>query len=112
MIIERLTRALVVAAAVVRRSVAKSPGTFAVGWRPPPSESDVASVAYDLRTNLDQLLLQARQRPVLDRLGRRQYPQKISEIVGECMNQGVAVRTGLSDSSRTRSRRMSDELES
>ena len=35
-------------------------------------EGDVAAVADDLGADLDQLLLQARQRPVLDRLGRRQ----------------------------------------
>src|SRR5215831_3824101 len=35
----RLTRALVAAAVVVPRSAAKSPGTFAVGWRPRPSGS-------------------------------------------------------------------------
>jgi len=34
--IERLMLARVVAAAVVRRSAAVSPGTFVVGWRPPP----------------------------------------------------------------------------
>src|SRR6266536_3596285 len=38
MTIAGLTLALVAAAAVVPRSAAKSPGTFAVGWRPPPSE--------------------------------------------------------------------------
>ena len=36
-----------------------------------------------LRADLDQLLLRARQRPVLDRLGRRQRAQEIAEIVGE-----------------------------
>ena len=35
--IERLTPALVAAAAVVPRSAAKCPGTLAVGWRPRPS---------------------------------------------------------------------------
>lgn len=33
-------------------------------------EGDIAAVADDLRADLDQLLLQARQRPILDRLGR------------------------------------------
>src|ERR1700731_1781672 len=37
----------------------------------------------DLRTDLDQLLLQAGQRPVFDRLGRRQCAQEVAEIVGE-----------------------------
>ena len=48
-------------------------------------EGDIAAVADDLRADLDQLLLQARQRPVLDRLGRRQRAQEIAEIVGERM---------------------------
>jgi hypothetical protein len=42
-------------------------------------EGDVAAVADDLRADLDQLFLQARQRPVLDRLGRRQRAQEIAE---------------------------------
>jgi hypothetical protein len=66
----RLTRALVVTAAVVPRSIAKSPGTFAVGGDLGHLKGDIASVAHHLRAHLDQLLLQARQRPVLDRLGR------------------------------------------
>src|SRR5208282_6797029 len=57
--------ALVVAAAVVPQSAAKSLGTSAVGWRPPPSgRQHIASLADHLRTDLDQLLPQARQRPV------------------------------------------------
>jgi hypothetical protein len=36
--IERFMLARVVAAAVVPRSAAESPGTFVVGWRPPPWE--------------------------------------------------------------------------
>ena len=35
-------------------------------------ERDVAGVADDLRADLDQLLFQRRQRPILDRFGRRQ----------------------------------------
>ncbi len=42
-------------------------------------------MADDLRTDLDQLLLQARQRPVFDRLGRRERAQEIAEIVGQRM---------------------------
>jgi hypothetical protein len=38
-------------------------------------------VADDLRADLDQLLFEARQRPVLDRLGRRQRAQEIPDIV-------------------------------
>ena len=43
------------------------------------------TVAHDLCADLDQLVLQARQRPVFDRLRRRQRAQEISEIVGERM---------------------------
>ena len=39
----------------------------------------------DLRADLDELLLQTRQRPILDRLRRRQRAQKIAEIVGQRM---------------------------
>jgi hypothetical protein len=42
-------------------------------------------VAHHLRADLDQLVLQGRQRPVLDRLRRRQRAQEIAEVVGECM---------------------------
>ena len=48
-------------------------------------EGNIASVADHLRTDLDQLLLQARQRPVFDWLGRRQRAQEIAEIVGQRM---------------------------
>src|SRR5215813_6169312 len=48
-------------------------------------EDNIAAVAHHLRADLDQLVLRARQRPVLDRLRRRQRPQEIAEIVGECM---------------------------
>ena len=40
-------------------------------------------MADDLRADLDQLLFQAGQRPVLDRLGRRQRAQEVADIVGE-----------------------------
>jgi len=39
-------------------------------------------VAHDLGADLDQLFLQARQRPVLNRLGCRQRAQEIAKIVG------------------------------
>ena len=42
-------------------------------------------MAHHLCADLDQLLLQARQRPVLDRFGRRQRAQEIAEIVGQRM---------------------------
>ena len=48
-------------------------------------ESDIATVADDLGANLDQLFLQAGQRPVPDRLGCGQSPQEVAEIVGEGM---------------------------
>jgi hypothetical protein len=42
-------------------------------------------MANDLRADLDQLLLEARQRPIFDRLGRRQRAQEVAEIVGQRM---------------------------
>ena len=48
-------------------------------------ESDIAPMADDLRADLNQLFLQARQRPILDRFGRRQRAQEVAEIVGECI---------------------------
>ncbi len=48
-------------------------------------ESDIAAAADDLRADLDRLFLQARQRPVPDRFGRRQRAQEIAEIVGQRM---------------------------
>ncbi len=46
-------------------------------------EGNIAAVAYELGADLDQLLLQAGQRPVLDRLGRRQRAQDVAEVVGQ-----------------------------
>ncbi len=40
-------------------------------------------MAHDFRADLDQLFLEARQRPILDRVGRRQRAQEIAEIIGE-----------------------------
>jgi hypothetical protein len=48
-------------------------------------EGDIAAVADDLRSDLDQLFLEARQRPILNRLGRRQRAQEVTEIVGKRM---------------------------
>ena len=48
-------------------------------------EDNIAAVAHDFRTDLDQLVLQTRQRPVVDRLRRRQRAQEIAEVVGERM---------------------------
>ena len=46
-------------------------------------EGNIAAVADELGADLDQLLLQAGQRPVLDRLRRRQGTQEVTEIVGQ-----------------------------
>jgi hypothetical protein len=42
-------------------------------------------VAHDFCADLDQLLLESRQRPVFDRLRRRQGSQEVAEIIGERM---------------------------
>ena len=42
-------------------------------------------MAHHLRADLDQLLLQARQRPVLDRLRCCKRAEKVAKIVGERM---------------------------
>ena len=48
-------------------------------------KSDITAVAHDLRANLDQPFLESRQRPVFDRLRRRQRAQEIPEIVSQRM---------------------------
>jgi hypothetical protein len=48
-------------------------------------EGDVAAVTDDLPADLDQLLFEARQRPILDWLERRQRAQEIAGIIGERM---------------------------
>ncbi len=48
-------------------------------------ECDVATMTYDLGTELDQLLPECRQRPVLDRLRQGQCTQEVAEIVSERM---------------------------
>src|ERR1700751_15539 len=48
-------------------------------------EGDVAAMAHDLRADLDQFLLQTGQRPLLDRLWRRQRAKEISKIVSQRM---------------------------
>ena len=45
----------------------------------------VAAVAHDLGADLDQFLAQAGQRPRLCRLGHRQRPHKVAEVVGQRM---------------------------
>jgi len=40
-------------------------------------------MTHDLRANLDEFLLEARERPVFDRLGRGERAQEVAEIEGE-----------------------------
>ena len=62
-------------------------------------------MAHDLRANLDQLFLQTGERPIFDRLGRRQRAQEVTEIIGERVKleadrvrgERVAGKTGPSD---------------
>ena len=51
-------------------------------------------MADHFRTDLDQFILQARQRPVLNRFGGRQRAQEVTEIVG----QRIVCRQSISDS--------------
>ena len=89
-----------VAAAVVRRSGSRSLGTFAGDSDLGHLECDVTAVADDLCADLDQLLLKARQRPVLIRLRRRQRAQEVAEIVGERMElKPLAERPGMTAAS-------------
>ena len=53
----RLTRALVAAAVVVPRSIAKSPGTFAVGWRAPGRNADSHSMMDRPRAEVEAEIL-------------------------------------------------------
>ena len=48
-------------------------------------------MADNLRADLDQLLCQTRQRPILDRHRRRQRAQEITEII-----EGIAALRGTS----------------
>jgi hypothetical protein len=67
--IKRFMLARVVAAAVVPRSAAESPGTFVVGWRPLPfGRRHSVRGSPPSGPILISFSLQARQRPVLDRL--------------------------------------------
>ena len=54
-------------------------------------ECDIAAMANDLGSNLDQLLSQCRQRPMLDLFGQSQSPHKVGEIIG----QGVKLKPHL-----------------
>ena len=48
-------------------------------------EGHVATVADDLRADLDQLFAQAGQRPRLRRLRHRQRAHEVAEVVGQRM---------------------------
>jgi hypothetical protein len=54
-------------------------------WKVSHLEGHIATVADDFGADLDQLLAQAGQRPWLDRLGHRQRPHEVAEVVGERM---------------------------
>jgi len=64
-------------------------------------EDNIAAVAHHLRADLDQLVLQTRQQPVLDRLRRRQRAQEIAEVAGERMKLKPR-RIGCERSARSR----------
>ncbi len=49
-----------------------------------PLEDDVAAMAHDLGADLHELVPQASQRPLLDRLRQSQRPHEVCEIVGQC----------------------------
>ena len=51
-------------------------------------EGDVATVTDDLSADLDQLIFEARQRPIFDRLWRPERAEEVAEIVGERMEEG------------------------
>ena len=54
-------------------------------------ESDIPAVAHDLGANLDQLLPERGQRPVLHRLRQGQRPHEVAEVV----SQGVKLEPDL-----------------
>ncbi len=54
-------------------------------------ERDIAAVARDLRTDLDQLLAKRRQGPVPHFIGQGERAQKVAQVVG----QGVQLKTHL-----------------
>src|SRR5262245_42064092 len=89
--------AWVVAAAVVRRSAAYLLEHLSWDGDLRHLEDDIASVAHHLRADLEQLLLQARQRQVLDSAPVLQAcGESCQEIVGERMKlepHGVGPRT-------------------
>ena len=68
MTLARLTLAQAAASAAVRGSDAGSQRTAVLAWHRDFGhlECDVAGMGHDLRTDLDEFFLEARQRPVLD----------------------------------------------
>jgi len=82
---KRATPSMRPVVAEVRRSSARCPRTGLAEWRPPPSGRRHNGRDDDLRADFDQLFLERRQRPFLDRLRRRQRAQEITEVVGERM---------------------------
>jgi hypothetical protein len=48
-------------------------------------EGGIKAMADHLHADLDEFLLQSRQRPIFDRFGRRHCAQKVAEIVGQHM---------------------------
>jgi hypothetical protein len=106
MIVERLKLALVAAEAAVgderQNLLEQLPWDGDLG----DLEGDTASMADDLRADLNQLFLQARQRPVLDRLRRRFEEQIRRKEWGTRSGLGSAtarIKQGI----RARSRRSS-----
>jgi hypothetical protein len=77
--IKRFTSIRLPVVAAIPRPAPGCRQTDFAGWRLGHLECDIAPVADDLRTDLDQLLFQGRHRPVLDRLWRRQRAQKVAE---------------------------------
>ncbi len=70
-------------------------------------KGDVAAVADDLCADLDQLLAQTRQRPLLNRFGYRERAQEIAEVV----RQGVELKAnGIGAERATRQPRPSSSL--
>src|SRR2546430_1204021 len=82
---KRFTSIRLPAAAAVPRSAAGCRQTVFAGCDLGHLECDVAAMADDLRANFDELLFQGRQRPVLDRVRRRQGSQEVAEIVSKRM---------------------------
>ena len=60
-------------------------------------EDNIAAVVHHLRADLDQLVLQTRQRLVVNRLRRRQRAEEIAEIVPRL---GASLRSSATNRSR------------